>query len=166
MIAEDEAMLDQALGLRAFGAAWFESSGSEFVEQASLPVALSAGHGQAFIRLVAVSGSMGPIIQYNKSRNRDGSRDYLRAGGIGYRWIPSDTPGSVAVQFRELAAETLKVARSITSADIVRHDGSRVRSIRIGRHARRWYLDRPSPDRQLCDESTVVTYRLKSETLD
>jgi hypothetical protein len=170
MLPADEVALDEAIDSRALGAVWQSGGPGRWTptNHGSMVEALDAGGGmQAFLRLMGPEGPTGALIQYlSGGRNWRAESNELRAGSIAYKWLPASTDPAEGIAFQSLADAAFRAARSVTKPHVVTHDGRPQRSIRIGAHASRWYLEHPWPDRVLRDMSTVATYRLRSETLD
>ncbi len=128
--------------------------------------ALDAGGGtQAFLRLAGPDGPLGPLIQYSSGRRVQSEPNQLRSGEVAYIWEPGCTDLDLGVAFQSLADGMFRAARSVTKPHVTDHDGKPVRRLRIGVHAREWYLEHPWPNRVLRDMSTFATYRLRDENL-
>jgi hypothetical protein len=170
MLPADEVALDEAIDARALGAVWQSGGPGRWMptDHESMVEALDAGGGtQAFLRLMGPDGPSGDAIQYlSGGSNRQIELNQLRAGRVAYTWLPASTDPAEGTGFQSLADAVFRAARSVTKPHVVTHDGRPRRSIRIGAHASRWYLERPWPERVLRDMSTIATYRLRSETLD
>jgi hypothetical protein len=170
MLPDDEVALDEAIDSGALGAVWESGGPGRWTPTCheSMVEALDAGGGtQAFLRLIGPEGPNGDAIQYlNGGRNRRAESNELRAGRVAFTWLPASTDPAEGIAFQSLADAALRAARTVTKPHVITHDGRPRRSIRIGAHAARWYLEHPWPDRVLRDMSTVATYRLRSEALD
>lgn len=168
LVADDESDLDAAVDCHALSAYW-ETRGpgaSPAVgHHTSLVEALgTTGAPGALLRISGASAAIGPVLDYRRRASDDPSR--LRYSVLSYRWHPDEESRDVATAFERLVDQVFAAAREVTRPHIVDHDGRSIRSIRIGMAAEIWYLERPWPNRQLLDHSTVATYRVRAEFED